>query len=274
MPGMSQRQASLSPRRLVESIGFYTLRAIAELGYVAVLLWESVYWTVWGRRLRQSVRLSAIFQEGMRIGVTAIPIASLLIFTVGIMLAIQGIETLKTFGAQATVVIGIALSVTREFSPLIISILIAGRSGSAITARIGSMMESQEIDALRVMGISPLRFLAAPILIAMLVMLPVLTIVGDFLGLLGGGLYASLQLHMSITNYLQRSLDVLSVVDIQQGLIKAFVFALIIALVGLSNGFQVRGGAEGVGRATTRSVVMSISLIILADMIFTFLMNR
>jgi phospholipid/cholesterol/gamma-HCH transport system permease protein len=274
MNSISDRQRLPSWRKFVETIGYRTLRGIAELGYVAMLFLESAYWTLWGKRLHQGVRLSAIVQEAMRIGVLAIPIASLLVFTVGIMLAIQGIETLKTFGAQATVVIGIALSITREFSPLIISILVAGRSGSAITARIGSMMESQEIDALRVIGISPIRFLAAPILIAMLVMVPALTVIGDLMGLLGGALYTSMELQMSVANYLQRSLDVLSVDDIRQGLIKAAVFALIIALVGLSNGFQVRGGAEGVGRATTRSVVTSISLIILADMVFTFLMNR
>ena len=128
-------------------------------------------------------------------------------------------------------------------------------------------------SALRVMGINPIRFLAAPILIAMMVMVPVLTILGDFMGLLGGGLYTSLRLKMSLSSYMHRALDFLSVDDIRQGLIKSFVFASIIAMVGISNGFQVRGGAEGVGRATTRSVVMSISLIIISDMIFTFLLN-
>lgn len=207
-------------------------------------------------------------------GVHAIPIVSLLCFSIGVMTAIQGIETLKTFGAESQVIVGLALGITREFSPLIVGIIVAGRTGSAITARLGAMQETQEIDALRVTGISPVRYLAAPMLVAMLVSVPALTVLGDLMGLLGGGIYTSLELNMSIDVYTQRSLDVLSVDDIRQGLIKSVVFAIIIVLVGLSNGFQVRGGAEGVGRATTRSVVMAISCIVFADMIFTFFLNR
>lgn len=261
-------------RKSVEHIGKRSVSSIEELGYIIVLLWETLYWLVLGKFKNQAVRIAAIFNEAAQIGVNAVPIVSLLVFTVGIMLAIQGIETLKTYGAESTVILGIALSITREFSPLIVSILVAGRSGSAITARIGSMVESQEIDALRVIGISPIRFLAAPIFLAMLIMVPTLTIVGDVMGLLGGASYVSFELQISLSAYLDRSLDVLVVDDIRQGLIKSVVFAVIIALVGLCNGFQVKGGAEGVGHATTRSVVMSISLIIIADMVFTFLMNR
>ncbi|MGA1867926.1 MAG: MlaE family ABC transporter permease [bacterium] len=261
-------------RVVIENAGKCTVRGIEEVGYIFSLFIESLFWILCGKRRQQPVRINSVFQEAMQIGVHAALISSLLCLAVGIMLAIQGIETLKIFGAESTVIVGIALSVTREFSPLIISILIAGRSGSAITARIGTMQESQEISALRVMGINPIRFLAAPILIAMMVMVPVLTILGDFMGLLGGGIYTSLRLKMSLSSYMHRALDVLSVDDIRQGLIKSFVFAAIIAMVGISNGFQVRGGAEGVGRATTGSVVMSISLIIISDMIFTFLLNR
>lgn len=207
-------------------------------------------------------------------GAYAVPIVSLLCFSIGVMTAIQGIETLKTFGAESQVIVGIALGITREFSPLIVGIIVAGRSGSAIAARLGAMHETQEIDALRVIGISPVRYLAAPMLVAMLVSVPALTILGDLMGLMGGGIYTSLELNISMNVYMQRSLDVLSVDDIRQGLIKSLVFAIIIVLVGLSNGFQVRGGAEGVGRATTRSVVMAISCIVFADMIFTFFLNR
>jgi phospholipid/cholesterol/gamma-HCH transport system permease protein len=210
----------------------------------------------------------------MSIGVYAIPIVSLLCFSVGVMLAIQGIATLKVYGAESTVVLGIALSITREFAPLIVCIVVAGRSGSAITARIGTMLESQEIDALRVTGISPARYLAAPLLVAMLVAVPALTILGDFMGMLGGGVFTSIELNMSLDAYVQRSMDVLAVDDIRQGLLKSLVFAVIIVMVGISNGFQVRGGAEGVGKATTRSVVMSISLIVIADMVFTYFLNR
>ncbi len=261
-------------RAFVDNIGRRTLNGIAELGYASLLFVECVYWLGAGKFRSQPVRLAAIFRETMNIGVRAIPIASMLCFAVGVMLAIQGIETLKTYGAESKVVIGIALSVTREFSPLIVSILVAGRSGSAIAARIGTMLESQEVDALRVIGINPVRYLAAPLFLGMVIAVPTLTILGDLMGILGGAVYSALELKISLSVYIDQTLASLTVDDIQQGLIKSLVFAVIIVVVGLSNGFQVRGGAEGVGHATTRSVVLSISFIVLADMIFTYLLNR
>ncbi|MCB2181821.1 MAG: ABC transporter permease [Desulfobulbaceae bacterium] len=261
-------------KRFCEQLGRRTVVSLEELGYVASLCLESVLWLFLGPRRRQPVQTSAVFREAMEIGVMAIPIVSMLCFAVGVMLAIQGIETLKVFGAESKVVIGIALSVTREFSPLIVAILVAGRSGSAIAARIGTMHESQEIDALRVIGINPIRYLSTPLLLAALISVPSLTVLGDLAGLFGGALFTSLKLNVPVTVFFQRCLDILSVDDIGQGLIKSIIFSLIIVLIGVSNGFQVRGGAEGVGRATTRSVVLSITFIILADLIFTFFMNR
>ncbi len=261
-------------RATIEQLGRLTARGVDELGYVTALLVESLYWLLFGFTRRQSVSVSAVFREAMQIGVQAVPIVSALAFAVGVMLAIQGIATLKTFGAEAKVVLGVALAVTREFSPLIVGVLVAGRSGSAIAARIGTMRESQEIDALRVMGISPVRYLAAPVLIAMLVMVPTLTVLADFMGMLGGGVFTSLELGMNLHAYGQRTVEVLSAEDVSQGLIKSVVFAAIIALVGVSNGFQVGSGAEGVGRATTRSVVLATSFIVIADMIFTYFLNR
>ena len=163
---------------------------------------------------------------------------------------------------------------TREFSPLIVGILVAGRSGSAIAARIGTMLEAQEIDALRVIGIHPVRYLVAPISIAMMICLPCLVILGDVMGLLGGAIFTNLQLNLPLSVYFDRTFEILTINDVMQGLIKSVFFAFIISLVGLSNGFQVEGGAEGVGKATTRSVVMAISMIVIADMIFTYFMNR
>ena len=265
---------SLRMRQWVERLGKRTYQGVEEAGYMFNLLVESVLWLVTGKYRQQPVRLAGIFREAMQMGIMAIPIISILCFSVGVMLAIQGIETLKTFGAESKVVLGIALSVTREFSPLIVSILVAGRSGSAIAARIGTMLEAQEIDALRVIGIHPIRYLVAPILLAMTVMLPCLTILGDFMGLLGGAIFTGIELQLPLGIYFDRTFEILTINDVMQGLIKSVVFAIIIAMVGVSNGFQVTGGAEGVGRATTRAVVMSISLVVIADMIFTYFMNR
>lgn len=263
-----------SLRHSIETVGRKTVSSVEECGYITSLFIESFYWLIVGKKRHQSVRFSSIINEARQIGVDAVAISAVLCFAIGVMLAIQGIETFKTFGAQSQVILGIALSVTREFSPLIIGILVAGRSGSSIAARIGTMSESQEIDALKVMGINPVRYLASPILIAMLIMLPLLIILGDFMGLLGGAVYTYIELNISFSAYAERSFEILSLNDISQGIIKSFVFANIIALVSLSNGFQVKGGAEGVGHATTRAVVMSISLIVIADMIFTYFLNR
>ena len=271
---MDETQLGLSLRQRIERLGMKTVKAVTETGYMFMLLYESLLWIVMGKSRQQPVRLASIFREAMSMGIQAIPIISILCFSIGVMLAIQGIETLKTFGAQSQVVLGIAISVTREFSPLIVGILVAGRSGSAITARIGTMLEAQEIDALRVIGIHPMRYLAAPMLIAMVVMVPSLVILGDVMGLLGGAIFTGIELQLPLGVYFERTYDILEVNDVMQGLIKSVVFAVIITLVGLSNGFQVRGGAEGVGRSTTRSVVMAISLIVIADMIFTYYMNR
>ncbi|MCW9024047.1 MAG: ABC transporter permease [Gammaproteobacteria bacterium] len=263
-----------SATRMVENLGRKAVATVEEIGYIFSMLVESFYWMLFGKKNQQPVRLRSVFAEAMAIGIHAIPIITIVCLAIGVMMAIQGIETLKTFGAESKVIVGIAISVTREFAPLIVSILIAGRSGSAITARLGTMLESQEIDALRVIGINPVRYLVAPLLLAMMISIPALTILGDFMGLLGGALYSASELNITIAVYMERSAAVLSWDDIRQGLIKSVVFAAIIVLVAVSNGFQVKGGAEGVGRATTRSVVLSLTFIVLADMIFTFFLNR
>jgi phospholipid/cholesterol/gamma-HCH transport system permease protein len=260
--------------RGVERVGRTTLEGLANVGFGASLLWQSAYWLVMGRRRRQVVRAAPIFSEMMEIGIRALPIVSVLSMTIGIMLAIQGIDALEKFGAQHQVVIGVALSVTREFGPLITAILVAGRSGSALAARLGTMTINEEVDALQVMGINPVRFLVVPSLIAMLVMLPALTIWSDLLGLLGAGFFATAELGTTLFTWFDDTLRVLEVGDVLHGLFKSAIFAVLITLVGVVNGASVTGGAEGVGRVTTRSVVQAISAIVLTDMIFVFAVTR
>ena len=159
---MPSRSAGSPVFQFVERIGRGTTRGVEGVGYCATLIAESLYWLFAGPWRNQPVRLGAVVAEMMRIGIHAIPIIAMMAATIGVMLAIQGIHTLKIFGAQSQVVIGIALSVTREFAPLITGILVAGRSGSALAARLGTMGINQEIDALRVMGINPVRYLVVP----------------------------------------------------------------------------------------------------------------
>ncbi len=255
-------------------IGQRSVLAVKEVGYHFALLVEAFYWLIFGRWRRQPVRLAAIFKEAVGVGIDAIPIVALASFAIGMMLAIQGIYTLRTFGAEGQVVLGIALSVTREFAPLITGIFVAGRSGSAIAARIGTMQISQEIDALRVIGINPVRYLVAPLLAAMLLTLPALTVMSGLIALFGGALYCAGELSLPMGIFFERTFEVLVAQDVIHGVLKSFVFAVIITLIGAANGFSVSAGAEGVGRATTRSVVLGCIGIILADMVFTFLTSR
>jgi len=257
-------------RGFSERLGRQFATGVEDFGYGALLLAESLFWIVLGRWWQQPVRLQAMVKEMMEIGVLAIPVLSILAFANGAMMAMQGIYTLRDFGAESQVITGIATSVTREFGVLIAGIVVAGRSGSAIAARIGTMQMAQEIDALRVMGVAPVRYLVAPILVAMLVMMPTLTILSDSMAILGGGVVSMMELHISLGTYLERVLSVLEPGDIWQGMSKSLVFGVLLTLVATGNGFNATGGAEGLGRATTRSVVLCISAIVVADMIFTF----
>ena len=223
-----------------------------------------------GPRLRQPVRLAAIVQQMMEVGIFAVPIVALLSATIGLMLAMQGIHTLARFGAESQVTPGIALSVVREFAALITGILVAGRSGSALAARLSTMQINQEIDALRVMGINPVRYLVAPALIAMIIMIPALTFLANLVALAAAGLFISVDLGISQAAYWSQTIEVLSNGDLLHGLGKSVIFAVLITLIGVANGASVTGGVEGVGRVTTRSVVQSIVAILITDMLFVF----
>lgn len=255
-------------------VGRGLTRAVEGLGYAGALLTESLLWLVVGNRQGQPVKVRSIAEQMMRVGVEAVPIVSILAMTVGLSLGIQLISTLSEFGAESQVILAIAIGVTREFGPLITGILVAGRTASSLAARIGSMVVSQEVDALRVMGVEPVRYLVVPPLLALVVMLPTLTLFADAVAIFGGALYCMGPLDMGLAPYLLASVSALEVSDVMQSIIKAAVFGVIIALVGVSSGFSVQGGAEGVGRATTRSVVMSISCLIVANMFFTYFLNR
>jgi len=260
--------------RAIEGVGRGTVRGVESFGYGANLLSESVYWLFLGRRRQQPVRAAPVFAEMMQVGIGAVPIVSMLSLTIGVMLAIQGIDVLKPYGAEHQVVIGVAKSVVREFAPLITGILVAGRSGSALAARLGTMTISNEIDALKVMGINPVRFLVVPSLIAMVVMLPALTLWSNLLALLGAGLYITGDLGMTMAAYVDETLRSLDAEDVMRGLSKSAIFAVLITLIGVANGSGVSGGAEGVGRKTTQSVVHSITAIVLTDMLFVFAVTR
>ena len=257
--------------KFFEGIGRRTARGFDEWGFGATILAESIMWIFAGNFYKQPVRISLTFAEMMRFGIAALPICTLLAATIGLMLAIQSLYSLGLFGAQSFAYIGIALSVTREFSPLIMGILIAGRSGSAIAARLATMTINQEIDALQVMGINPNRYLVAPMLIALVVMLPCIAMWANLVSIGASALYVCGTLDQSLGSYIHDTLKVLKTDDVWHGISKASFFGLLIGLIGVMNGAGVSGGAEGVGRVTTRSVVQSITAIVVSDMIIGYM---
>ncbi|CCQ74972.1 ABC transporter permease [Magnetospira sp. QH-2] len=271
---MAEGDISSKARTTVEKIGRSTCAGVEELGHGGSLLGECLFWLVMGPKRKQPVRFNAVIVQMVDVGIGAIPIVAVLTATIGVMLAIQGIYTLRVFGAESKVTIGVAYSMVREFSPLITGILIAGRSGSALAARIGIMKINQELDALKVMGVEPVRFMVVPALVAMLIMLPALTFFGDMVGLLAAGLYISADLGISLSAYGDDLRSILSTNDVWHGLGKSAIFAVLVTVVGVVNGAAVSGGAEGVGRYTTRSVVHAISAIVVTDMLFAFMVTR
>ena len=202
-------------------------------------------------------------------GFDALPIVGLLSFLLGVVVAYQGADQLRQYGANIFVADLVGVSMLREFAPLITAIIIAGRSGSAYAAQIGTMAVTEEIDALRTLGIAPLELLVLPKVIALVIALPLLTVFADALGVFGGMLMARSQLGVSFPEFLDRFVKAVSMTTYFVGLAKAPVFAAIIAIVGCFQGLRTRGGADSVGRQTTRAVVQSIFLVIVADALFS-----
>jgi phospholipid/cholesterol/gamma-HCH transport system permease protein len=207
----------------------------------------------------------------MDVGVRALPILSLITFFIGLILALQSAYELRRFGAVNYVAATVAISMTRELGPLITAIVVIGRSGSSFAAEIGTMRVTEEIDALETMAISPVDFLVAPKLVAMIVMLPCLTIWANAMGILGGSLFGVWQAGFTFVRYLQVSVDALILRDITTGLIKSVMFGATITAVGCLEGLSTGAGAEQVGRSTTAAVVKSIFLVVLEDLVFTAL---
>ena len=202
-------------------------------------------------------------------GFDALPIVGLLSFLMGIVVAYQAADQLRRFGANIFVADLVGLSMLREFAPLMTAIIIAGRSGSAYAAQIGTMAVTEEIDAMRTIGIAPLELLVLPKIIALVIALPLLTVFADLLGVFGGMVMAQAQLGVGFVDFLDRFSKAVSPTAFLVGVGKAPVFAVIIAVVGCFQGFQTHGGADSVGRQTTRSVVQSIFLVIVADALFS-----
>jgi len=221
------------------------------------------------KRFRWRVLLANLQVDGLN----AMPIIGLLSFLMGIVIAYQGSEQLKTFGANIFIVDLVGISLLREIAPLLTAILVAGRSGSAYTAQIGTMTVTEELDAMRSLGISPMSLLVIPRALALIIALPLLTVFADAVGVFGGMLIALSQLGVTFSEFLNRFEYAIVLRHYLIGLGKTPVFAVIIALVGCYQGFQVFGGVYSVGRRTTISVVQAIFLVIVTDAFFSILFS-
>mgnify|MGYP000205034926 FL=1 len=257
------------PLSRLESLGQGTVTLLAQGCALLAFIGECTFalggWLAHPTRIRWRPILYNIRSAG----VDALPIVGLLSFLLGIVVAYQGAAQLRLYGANIFVVDLVALSMLREFAPLITAIIVAGRSGSAYAAQIGTMAVTEEIDAMRTIGIAPLDMLVLPKALALLITLPLLTLFADLFGVLGGMLMAHIQLDVGTAEFLDRFVKTVSVTDLLIGIGKAPVFAAIIVTVGCFQGFQTKGGADSVGRQTTRSVVHSIFMVIVADALFS-----
>jgi phospholipid/cholesterol/gamma-HCH transport system permease protein len=208
-----------------------------------------------------------------RTGLNALPIVGMISFLVGVVLAFQGADQLRRFGAQVFTVNMVGISVLREMGILLTAIVVAGRSGSAFTAEIGAMQVNEEVDALRVTGLDPMEVLVAPRVIALMISLPLLAFFADIMGLLGGGIMSVALIDISFAQYWRILNNAVNLNTFLVGIVKAPIFALLIALVGCFEGLRVSGSAESVGRLTTRSVVEGIFLVIIFDAFFSVLFS-
>ena len=219
-------------------------------------------------------RWGAIVKNIQEAGVRALPIITLTSFLIGVVIAYQGAVQLQKFGANIFVVDMIAISVTRELAPLITAIVVAGRTGSSYTAQIGVMKITQEIDAMRIMGFEPHRFLVLPRVIAVMIALPLMIFFADIIGIIGGMVVANIHLNISWTEFIHRLQNVLDVKHVWIGVAKGPFFAWLIAIVGCFRGFQVSRNTESIGRYTTISVVNAIFLVIACDALFSVVFTR
>jgi phospholipid/cholesterol/gamma-HCH transport system permease protein len=255
---------------VLEDIGSAAVRDLAYVGRLTIQFWSSLrafprILPLVGRRRRWR---AAVVQMAA-IGVDALPMLATLSMSTGFIFAMQSGAELRRFGALQFVVDIIGIGFTRELGPLLAAVVTSSRSGSAFSAEIGTMVVTNEISALRTMGLNPIEFVLAPKFIAALIMVPCLTVVSDLFGILAGGAFMLVSTKMPFLVYLRAVADSIVLRDIFTGLLKSLAFATIVVHVGCLEGFRTHGGPDAVGRSATSGVVKSTLLVLLADLLFT-----
>jgi len=259
------------PRKMLEQIGDATVAFFHEVKLVLGFFGEMLISA--GRVLRRprTANWRELWPTMERTGADAVPIVLLINFLIGFVMAFQGAVQLKQFGANIFVADLVGLALARELGPLMTAIIVCGRSGAAFAAELGTMKVSEEIDALRTMGFGPMRFLVLPRALALMLVMPALTLIADLVGIIGGLFVGLISLNLTFSGYFYETQSAVTVWDVFSGLIKSVVFALVIALISCQQGLATSGGAEGVGRRTTASVVATLFALILVDAAFTIL---
>jgi phospholipid/cholesterol/gamma-HCH transport system permease protein len=252
---------------LIDHLGKSTLASVEELGKIIVLLLSVLTWMV-----RPPLKAKNIFKQMEFVGVKSIFVVVLTGTFTGMVLALQSYHGFRLFSAESMVGTAVALSMTRELGPVLTALMVTARAGSAMAAELGTMRVTEQIDALYVMAANPVKHLIVPRVIAGVIMLPFLTVVSDFVGIAGGYLVGVELLEINSGSFVRNIIRHLDMEDIYNGLIKAAVFGLILSLIGCYKGFNTRGGAEGVGRATTEAVVLASVSILVSDYFLTAIM--
>lgn len=253
---------------VLEAIGRRVLQLLEQIGSVMTLLGQTC------RQLTKRPKGRHVLQQMAHLGVDSLPIVLLTILFTGMVITLQTAHEFVKYGAQSSVGGGVAIAMGRELAPVLTGVVVGGRVGAAITAEIGSMKVTEQIDALRVMAVNPVHYLVVPRFLACMLMLPLLVVMADVIGTLGGYIVAVYYADINAFTYMN-SIDVLAEVgDVTGGLIKAMVFGGIIAIIGCYKGLTTQTGAEGVGRATTESVVTSIILIFISNYFLSMLLYR
>jgi len=256
---------------LIEQVGDGTLKIVNDFISVMTFLGELLTALFYSLLHPRSVRWEDVLFYMKRTGLEGLPIVGLINFLLGLIIAFMSSLQLRQFGANIYVASLVGVAMVSELGPIMTAIIVAGRSGSAFAAEIGTMMVNEEVDALVAMGFDPIRFLAVPKVLAAMLVVPILTLYADFFGVSGGLVVGVLGLDLTVYTYVQETMKVISVATIVKSLIKSAVFAAMIAGIGCQRGFQVRGGAEAVGALTTSAVVAAIFLTIVIDSAFAIL---
>jgi phospholipid/cholesterol/gamma-HCH transport system permease protein len=248
------------------NLGSRTLNFFEYLGGISRLFMETVYWT-----FVPPIKKERTLEQARMIGIDSLLIVSLVALFTGMILALQTAYLMMKLSSEMYIASIVALSLTRELGPVLTALIVAGRCGAAITAEIGTMTVTEQVDALKTLATNPVKYLVVPRFLSLTIMLPVLTIYADLIGIFGGYAICVNRLSISPNMYLATTFETLVNKDIFTGLIKTVFFGMIIALVACYEGLNVKGGAEGVGKSTNTSVVISFILIIVADCFFTAL---